>query len=94
MFWFFGREACGILASRPGIWPAPPALESEILTTETPGKTLASDFKKIIILFIYFWLCWSCCIGFSLVAKSGGHSLAAVCGFLIAVASIVVQHGL
>ena len=28
MFWFFGREACGILAPRPGIKPAPPALEA------------------------------------------------------------------
>ena len=66
-------------------------MEGEILTIETPGKTLASDFKKIIILFIYFWLC---CIGFSLVAKGGGHSLVAVCGFLIAVAFLVVEHGL
>ena len=27
MFWFFGCDACGILAPRPGIEPAPPALE-------------------------------------------------------------------
>ena len=33
MFWFFGREACGILTSRPGIEPAPPALEGRVLTT-------------------------------------------------------------
>ena len=33
MFWFFGHEACGILAPRPGIEPAPPALEGEVLTT-------------------------------------------------------------
>ena len=30
MFWFFGHEACGILARRPGIKPAPPALEGEV----------------------------------------------------------------
>ena len=39
MFWFFGHEACGILAPQPGIEPAPPALESEILTTGPPGKS-------------------------------------------------------
>ena len=42
MFWgfFFGLQACGISASWPGIEPAPPALESEVLTTGTPGKSL------------------------------------------------------
>ena len=40
MFWFFGREACGILAPWPGIKPAFPALEGEVLTTGLPGKTL------------------------------------------------------
>ena len=39
MFWFFGCEACGILAPRPGIEPAPPALEGEVLTTGPPGKS-------------------------------------------------------
>ena len=38
MFYFFGLEACGILASWPGIEPAPPALEGKVLTTELPGK--------------------------------------------------------
>ena len=38
-FWFFGHEACGILAPRPGIEPAPPALEGEVLTTGPPGKS-------------------------------------------------------
>ena len=40
MFWFFGREACGILAPQPGIKPAPPALEGPVLTTGPPGKSL------------------------------------------------------
>ena len=39
MFWFFGPEACGILARRPGIEPASPALEDEVLTTGPPGKS-------------------------------------------------------
>ena len=32
MFWFFGIEACGILAPQPEIEPAPSALESEVST--------------------------------------------------------------
>ena len=38
-FFFFGQEACGILAPRARIEPAPPALESEILTPGPPGKS-------------------------------------------------------
>ena len=45
MFWVFGREACGILAPRPRIKPAPPALEGEVLTTGPPGKSLCSLLK-------------------------------------------------
>ena len=30
----------GILAPRPGIEPAPPALEGEVVSTGTPGKPL------------------------------------------------------
>ena len=52
-------------------------------------------FKKEIILFIYFWLCWVfvAARAFSLVAVSGGYSLVAACG-LTAVASLVAEHGL
>ena len=39
MFWFFGHEAYGILASQPVIKPAAPALESKVLTTGLPGKS-------------------------------------------------------
>ena len=39
----FGRKACGILAPQPGIEPAPPALEGEVLTTGPPGKSLCSE---------------------------------------------------
>ena len=38
MFWFFDCKACGILASRPGIEPAAPAMEGEVLTTGPPEK--------------------------------------------------------
>ena len=37
MFWFLGG---GILALRPGIEPAPLALEGETVTTGPPGKSL------------------------------------------------------
>ena len=40
MFGVFGPEACGILASLPGIEPTPPALECAVLTTGPPGKSL------------------------------------------------------
>ena len=39
MCWFFGHEACGILAPWPGNELAPPALEGEVLTTGWPGKS-------------------------------------------------------
>ena len=44
MFWFFGREARGILAPQPGIEPTPSALEGEVLTTGPPGKSLNKSF--------------------------------------------------
>ena len=44
MFWIFGQEACGILVPWPGIRPTPPALESEVLTTGPPGKSLTIFF--------------------------------------------------
>ena len=39
---FIGREACGILASQPGMEPKPPALEGKLLTTGLPGKSQPS----------------------------------------------------
>ena len=47
MFCFFGREARGILAPQPGIEPAPPALEVEVLTTGPPGKSLLQLFLNL-----------------------------------------------
>ena len=40
LFFFFGQEACGLLAPQPEIKPAPPALEGEVLTTEPLRKSL------------------------------------------------------
>ena len=47
MFWFFGHEACGILAPRLGIEPTLPALEGEISTTGPPGKSLTISFLDV-----------------------------------------------
>ena len=49
------------------------------------------------LMFIYLFLAvlgLRCCTGFSLVAVSGGCSLVAVHGLLIAVASFVVKRRL
>ena len=40
MFWFFGHEACGILAPWLEIQPTHPALVGKVLTTGLPGKSL------------------------------------------------------
>ena len=45
MFWFFGHGACGILAARTGVKPAPPALGGKVFTTGPPGKSLVIHFK-------------------------------------------------
>ena len=42
MFWFFGPEACGILASWPGIELIASALEGKVLTTGPSGKSWVS----------------------------------------------------
>ena len=46
---FFGWEACRILAPPTGIEPAPAALEGKVLKTGPPGKTLS----------LWFWLAFS-----------------------------------
>ena len=51
-------------------------------------------FLNLFILFIYFWLHWVFVTVLTLVAASGGLLFAAVQGLLIAVASLVVGHGL
>ena len=44
MLWFFfGHEACGILAPQPGIQPAPTALEGEVLTSVQPVRSLSQE---------------------------------------------------
>ena len=50
-------------------------------------------FFALIYLFLAM-LDFGCCASFSLVEASGGYSLIAVHGLLIAVASLLVEHGL
>ena len=45
MFCFFGYEACGIVSPQPGIEPAPPALEDEVLATGPPGLSQRDSYK-------------------------------------------------
>ena len=56
VFWFFGCEACGILAPWPRIKPTPPALEGKVSTTGPPGKSPKYDVlsKNFFYLFILF----------------------------------------
>ena len=45
MFWFFGCEACEILAPRPGIEPSTPESEGEVLTSGAPGEAPFLPFQ-------------------------------------------------
>ena len=57
MFWFFDHKACGILAPWPGIEPALPALEGEVLTTGPPGKYQELILEHIFCVgeYLGFW---------------------------------------
>ena len=62
----------------------------------THHLSILLSFFLNIYLFIYLWLRWvfvAAC-GLSLVATSEGYSFVAVHRLLIAVASLVVEHGL
>ena len=52
-------------------------------------------YLKIVYIYYLFStvLGLSCCVGFSIVVASGGYSQFVVQGLLIAVASLVVEHG-
>ena len=45
-FFFFCWEACGIITPRPGVKPACPALEGEVLTSGPPGKSPKQVFNR------------------------------------------------
>ena len=64
------------------------------------GKEGKRDLPRVFFFstlktnFIYLCLHWFFVAGLSLVAASGGYSLVAVRGLLIAVASLVAEHPL
>ena len=48
MFWFFGRDACEILAPQPGIKHTPPALEDSLThwaTREVPQHDIFNIYS-------------------------------------------------
>ena len=64
MFWFFGHEACGILAPRPEIEPTSPALEGAVLITGQPGKSPQISFMHSCFLLwieiLRYFICAIC----------------------------------
>ena len=92
---------------RPGLEPVSPASAGRFSTTTPPGKPiiifynvtmqpyiLFSFFKFIYLFLILAVLGLRCCMrGFSGCGEQG-LLFVAVCGLLIAVASLVAEHGL
>ena len=72
------------------------------MESATTRSISASAFGRVWGFFFFFALIYlflavldlGCCASFSLVEASGSYSLIAVHGLLIAVASLVVEHGL
>ena len=82
-----GRQQCGQKPTEPVL--------------PTWGHTISGylfslfSFLFFFLILIYFWLCWVFIAvhGLSLVAMGGGYSLIAVHVLLIAVTSLVAEHG-
>ena len=74
-----------------------PGLACHMIPIQYPFcKFSCSKIWFIILLCIYFCLCWVfiAASGLSPVAVSRGYSLVEVCRLLIAVASLVAEHSL
>ena len=63
---------------------------------QTRVPRVPKHFLVYFFLFIYLWLLWVFAPAHTLspVVTSEGCSLVVVCGFLIVLASVVVEHGL
>ena len=91
---------CGILVPQPGIEPAPPALEGEILTAGPPEKSpsvfcLFVCFLVNFFLSLFFDALGVCCCAQALSScGERGLLFVVVCGLLIVMASFVAEHGL
>ena len=95
--------ACGILVLRLGIEPTSPALEGRFLTIVPPGKYLFMEllfiyflkFKKILFIYLFLAVLGLCCCTWAFSScGERGLLFVTVCGLLIAVASLVAEHGL
>ena len=64
------------------------------IETEMECSLLRCVYIYLKIIYLLAALGLRCCMCFSLVTVSGGHSLGVVCRLLVAVASLVAEHGL
>ena len=79
----------------PGLEPMSPALADGLLTTAPPGEShQIKFFKKIFIHLFLGALGLRCCAGAFSSCGEWGLLFIVVCGLLIAVASLVAEHGL
>ena len=70
-------------------------LRDELHGTLISSHTISSFFKKKNVAYLFLTvLGLRCSMDFSLVAASGGYSLVAAHRLLMAVASLVAEHGL
>ena len=81
---------------RPGLEPVSPAPAGRLSTTAPPGKpNILSYFLKIVFKFLFFGCFGSCCCTRAFSSCSEwGLLFVAVRGLLIAVASVVAEHGI
>ena len=98
LFWP-GHTACGILVAWAGTEPEPRQWRHKVLTSGPPGNSHQMDhpfffLNKFIYLFIFgyigsslLWWAFSSC-------GEQGFLFIVVCGLLIAVVSLVAEHGL
>ena len=71
------------------------SLENKYPDLEMLAMAFLSLKKKKKLYLLIYWPCWVCvAVGFSLVAASGGYSLGVMHRLLIAMASLVTEHGL
>ena len=91
------RASLSVLMKPSTHWKRPTHfMKGNLLYSNTPMSVLIpfqkhpkTWFLKNIYLFLSY-----CCMAFSLVVARGGYSLAGLCGLLIVVAPLVVEHGL
>ena len=77
-------------------WPPQAALGKGHLSTGLDPSTSGPTLEGFFLCVFVFWLHWVfiALYGLSLVAESGGPLFVVVHGLLIAVASLVAEHGL